>query len=671
MEDADVPPSRGTRAPGPTDTTLRESERHHRLIAEMSSDLIGVASPDGVLCYLSPACKPLLGFEPAELIGRSGWDLVHPEDRAALADRTRHRENDAPAITTPLVFRALRRDGTHVWVEANAKEVPGADGGIAEIGFAIRDITGRREGELALRRSEERLRQLIEGVHEAIAVHRDEKLLFVNPAHALFLGYERPEQLISLPPLQFIHPEDRGSIEALWRDVKATERGAAPTHLPEIRYLRRDGEVALAEVAVQTVEFDGSPAILCSARDITERKRIQARLVQADRMVSVGTLAAGVAHEINNPLACVIANLDCVAEDLPKLADASRNFYSGADGQPGDAPPIGFSSRLADMEETLRDAREGAERVRLIVRDLRTLSRGDEDRRGPTDVRRVLESSINMAWNEIRHRARLFKDYGDVPLVDANEGRLSQVFVNLLINAAQSIAEGRADRNEIRIATRKDPQGRVLVEIGDTGTGIPAEIRARIFDPFFTTKPIGLGTGLGLSICHGIVSGFGGEITVESELGRGSLFRVALLAASQDAPVSHRTLPTPLPIGRRGRLMVVDDEPMIGTSVKRTLGGEHEVIAFTSAREALDHLVGGARFDLILCDLMMPVMTGMDLHAELGRVAPEQVDRMIFVTGGAFTPRAREFLDRVPNQRIEKPFDLNQLRAIIRDRLRR
>ncbi len=320
------------------------------------------------------------------------------------------------------------------------------------------------------------------------------------------------------------------------------------------------------------------------------------------------------------------------------------------------------------MEETLRDAREGAERVRLIVRDLRTLSRGDDDRRAPTDVKPVLESSVNMVGNEIRHRARLRKDYQDVPLVEANEARLGQVFINLLLNAAQAIPEGQADRNEIRVATRLEA-GRVLVEVSDTGSGIASEIRGRIFDPFFTTKPIGAGTGLGLSVCQSIIAGLGGEITCETAVGRGTVFRVWLPAA-QRVPAARQPQITPRSVKARARVLVVDDEPMIGTSVRRSLGGEHDVTAVTSAHEALSLLTAGQRFDLILCDLMMPVMTGMDLYGEMQRGFADQAARTIFVTGGAFTPRAQEFLDHVDNPHIEKPFDLRQLRALVKERLR-
>jgi signal transduction histidine kinase len=400
------------------------------------------------------------------------------------------------------------------------------------------------------------------------------------------------------------------------------------------------------------------PAIDRELRDAViraERRRMQQQLLIADRMASVGTLAAGVAHEINNPLAAVVANLELMAKDISGLCEALQ-----------------ITEQFHEVVDELRDAREGAERLRHIVRDLKIFSRStDEERRGPVSVKRVLESSLRMAWNEIRHRARLVKDYGDVPPVEANDARLGQVFLNLIVNAAQAIPEGNTDQNLIRVSTKMDPaSGRVVVEIRDSGAGIPPENLARIFDAFFTTKPVGVGTGLGLPICHRIVTGLGGEIQVESQVGKGTVFRVLLVPTSFDAETTAVPVTVVAPAARRGKVLVVDDEPMIIKALERLLADEHEVTLASTAGEARERILSGARYDVIICDLMMPQMTGMDLHAECLRVAPEQAARMVFLTGGAFTPGARAFLDGVPNQRIEKPFDTQHLRSIVNDRVR-
>jgi CheY-like chemotaxis protein len=332
---------------------------------------------------------------------------------------------------------------------------------------------------------------------------------------------------------------------------------------------------------------------------------------------------------------------------------------------PGIDPPFPFAERMDALAALLRDAQEAAERVRLIVRDLKVFSRPeDAETRGPVDIRRALESAIRMTSNEIRHRARLTWDYGDVAPVNGNESRLGQVFLNLIVNAAQAIPEGDAANNEIKIVTRMDSSGGVAIEFHDTGAGIPAEVLPHIFDAFFTTKATALGTGLGLAICHRIVAEHDGEISVKSQTGSGTVFRVVLRAENRQVAEPAAILPEIRPT-RAGRVLVVDDEQMLCNTIERILGAEHDVTTVTSARDALSRLGAGERFDLILCDLMMPEMTGMDLYDELQRSMTDQAAKFIFMSGGAFTENARAFLARSSNKVIDKPFRGAALRQVV------
>jgi CheY-like chemotaxis protein len=376
-------------------------------------------------------------------------------------------------------------------------------------------------------------------------------------------------------------------------------------------------------------------------------------------MASVGTLAAGVAHEINNPLTAVMGNLDYVAETLART-----------EGGAARSPPRSDAWLLEEIKGPLTDARDAAASVRLIVRDLKMFSHSPtHEPKVRVDVKAVLESSLRMAWNEIRHRARLIKHYGEVPRVEVNEGRLGQVFLNLIVNAAQAVPEGRAQDNEIRVSTRLDGE-RVVIEVSDTGTGIRPEIVGKIFDAFFTTKGVGVGTGLGLAICHRIVTDMGGDLTVESAPGKGSTFRVALPVPGREVIEAAPAIVEPdVVTGRRGRLLIVDDEELVLRTVNRMLSGEHDVVCVATAQEALALCRKGEAFDLVLCDLMMPDMTGMDLHQELSRVAPEQAARMVFLTGGAFTERAWQFLADTAPDHLDKPVDPHALRAIVRRHL--
>jgi CheY-like chemotaxis protein len=241
----------------------------------------------------------------------------------------------------------------------------------------------------------------------------------------------------------------------------------------------------------------------------------------------------------------------------------------------------------------------------------------------------------------------------------------------MIVNAAHAIPPGNYEANEIRITTSVDAAGRVVVDIRDTGTGIPPDVRPRLFTPFFSTKPVGVGTGLGLAISHRIITQFGGTITYDTEVGKGTEFHIALPVAGTPATPQHtQKIWTRTPAVRRGNVLVIDDEESLAQAIRRFLSVEHTVTAVYRARDALDLLELGTRYDVILCDLMMPQITGMELHAEVARLDPAQAARIVFLTGGAFTASAREFLLGTANRRIEKPFDLKDVRRLVNELIR-
>jgi CheY-like chemotaxis protein len=319
----------------------------------------------------------------------------------------------------------------------------------------------------------------------------------------------------------------------------------------------------------------------------------------------------------------------------------------------------------------LQDAATAADRVRALVRDLRIFSRHQEKQNGPVALHPLLESSVRMAWNEIRHRARLVTELGDVPLVEASEPRLGQVFLNLIVNAAQAMPEGHTEENVLRIATRTDAQGRAVVEVTDTGSGMSPETLRSLFRPFFTTKPVGVGTGLGLAICRRIITDLHGEISVESELGKGTTFRVTLPAAQQSRLPAPAATPARLRAARKARILAIDDEAMIVGLIRESLKSEHEVVTATLASEALARIDRGEQFDLVLCDVMMPETSGMQLYAELLKRDPSFAQRTMFMTGGAFSDAALQFLESIDNPLIEKPFDAEALSNAINEFMNR
>jgi CheY-like chemotaxis protein len=493
-----------------------------------------------------------------------------------------------------------------------------------------------------LHASEERFRALVDAMDDVTVVDRDQRITGVFGRR-----FERePDARDAMlgKTLQEIMPHDRpihddAHTRALLGESVMYEWSVSSE--PDARHYQ--------SAVFPVLDAQRVTSIVRVGRDVTEQKHLQTQIMVSDRMASVGMLAAGVAHEINSPLMAVLGNLQLSLESVAPGHERDQSAPTGRD-------------------DLLREALEAARRVEAIVRDLRLFSR-TEERSSSVDVHDVLDSTLRMARNEIRHRARLVRDLGQIPKVRANPSRLGQVFLNLLLNAAQAIPDGRADENEIRIATRLDAQDRVIVEISDTGPGIPLELRARLFTPFVTTKPAGLGTGLGLAICQRIVISLGGAISFESALPRGTVFRVQLPADRE----SERRAPTVslehAPPRRHGRVLVIDDDAALCTLIRKSLSREHDVVCTTDAREALQIVSSGESFDLILCDVMMPHMTGAEFYRELERARPELSPRTAFLTGGAFTAGAREFVKRLGTKCLEKPFELSALRKFVNDRM--
>ncbi|UJR83342.1 ATP-binding protein [Sandaracinus amylolyticus] len=509
----------------------------------------------------------------------------------------------------------------------------------AEVGGAFAELERQRSVLAAI------LDSMIDGV---LVLDASGGILRANPAIARLLGWQHGElvgrSLASLlaareSPLA-VDPSGALAGER-FRDRRVafvTARGEVLT-LTVNASAQREGSGALA-------------GIVLVARDDRELQQAQAQLQLGDRLTTMGLVAAGVAHEINNPMAYVMGNLDYVAEEL-------EGARARGDGAVTLAPEV-----VDELLQALRASLGGADRVRQIVRDLKAFARADEAPATNVELPKIIDSALSMIRNEVRHHARVVKEYGATPLVVASEARLAQVFLNLVQNAAHAIPLGAADRHAIRIVTGTDASGDAFVEVHDTGQGIAEEHLGRVFEPFFTTKPSGVGTGLGLSICRNIVGQLGGAISVTSRVGEGTTFRVTLPAARPSQLGRTRPVAATPPRVPRRRVLVVDDEPEIGETVRRMLGRDHDVEVVTSGAVALSRL-DERGYDLVLCDVMMPEMTGMELHERLSQSHPEIARRIVFMSGGAFSPGGRDFLARVGNRSIEKPFDARVLRELV------
>ena len=330
-------------------------------------------------------------------------------------------------------------------------------------------------------------------------------------------------------------------------------------------------------------------------RMLAERNGLQAQLMQTDRMAALGMLAAGVVHEINNPLTYVLSNLEYL-EDQPELS--------------------------TEVKQIIGETRHGARQMASVVNHIKTFAHHGEAVRTRTDVTSLVEGTLKMSAVLIRQRAQLTREMGPIPDVEGLEFQLAQVFLNLLVNASQAIPEGAASKNEVKVRLSTNAAGEAVVEVTDTGAGMAPEVLRKMFQPFFTTKPRGVGTGIGLTICKNIVESHGGRIEIESTVGRGSTFRVVLPAMRAETPAAELA---PLSRDRataRGRVLVIDDDVAVAASIQRCLGREHSVVVEHGGAAALVRFRKGETFDAIISDVMMPDVTGHQLFEMLEKGIP-------------------------------------------------
>jgi PAS domain S-box-containing protein len=481
----------------------------------------------------------------------------------------------------------------------------------------------------------------------------DQRCRFANRAYEKWFGVP-PETVVGMTMKELLGPIYPLNLPHIERALQGEEQ-EFEREIPDPAH----GQPRYSQAHYVPDVVDGEVRGFCVlVADITRRKRAeeglqaaQRQLEARDRLAAMATLAAGIAHEINNPLAAVLGNVELSLDAL-------------------ETEPL----VVAELRSMLQDARVAANRVREIVQSMRLLARGDAVRRERVNVASCVEQSVAFAANTLRYRARLIRDVAPDLYVEASTAQLSQVFVNLLANAAHALLDDAPERNEIKITARREGN-RARIEIADNGKGIPEELQSRIFEPFFTTKDTGEGMGLGLSICRNIIEGFGGTMSVSSTLGQGTVFRVLLPAASAapeavaPAPSDPKRPSSIPPSGIRARVLIVDDEQAVTALLRHVLAGDaYDVVTVKSGREALAALQQ-MRFDLILCDLMMPEMTGEDVYLEATRAQPELASRFVFLTGGAFTARGRQFLASVNAPVLEKPFHVAELRGLVRERL--
>jgi len=595
------------------------------------------------------AAEWLTGYAEADLVGRDPSDLLPAAEVARWLREAGDESFDplrfgpARTLETPL----LRRDGQRSIISVTVQPVEDRAGCCV---LSLRRSEIARVADERLTRSEARFRALIDGAPQPIWVLDRDRVLYANRAcQEQFEPAAYPAEGW-LDPRAHFDPADVARFEQRCEKLRLSAEPPGPA---EYRVHRQDGTTQVLEVSAVAGELDGCPAVFCFGRDVTERVRRETRALQADRLSALGLLAGGMAHAINNPLTYVLLNLDHVAAKLGRI---------------GEEPAL-----VQEMVVRLAEAQDGAERVAEVVRHMRALSRTDEADQGPVDVAEILRNAIGVVGNEVRHRGTLLADLGEVPLVMGSAPRLEQVFLGLLVQAARGLPES-APNAEIRVVLRHQ-RDQVVVELTDAGPPFEPDLVAHVMDPGLGPAPGEAWGWSGLSLGAAIVRSLGGALNIEPDGAGHNVFRVSLPVARAGVEISPPSRDRfdsepPTSLGFRPRVLVIDDDPGVVSALRLMLEGEHEVTTVASGREALRLLLSEPPYDVVFCDLMMPGVSGMDLFEAVRLNRPGIERRLVFMTGGAFTPEAARFLERVPNGRVEKPFDLARVSRLLRRAVR-
>lgn len=664
---------RELRARAAESAALVEGLRHERTLLEDAQSVAAVGSWDldlqtNVLRWSAEMFR-LFGI-PKTPSGESSYEaflaLVHSDDRAALDQA--YRASLADRRPYAFEHRTVPLDGRVRILHQRCETFYAADGTPLRSVGTTQDVTARAEAEAALFDSRQALRAVLDSVPIRV-FWKDRSSVFLgcNRSFALDMGFSDPSEVVGKTDYDASWSKSAEHFRADDAEVIAS----GETKLTYEEPMQRDGRaVWLRTSKVPLLARDGSVAgVLGTYEDISERKELEQKLAHAQRLESIGTLAAGMAHEINNPLTYVVSNVEIAREWMQAAIEKLRRH---AATEPSNRALLRVIADMDDAVQPLDDASEGAARVARLVVDIKSMARAEEGSTVPrADLAVVIDTAVRMTGNAVRHSARVRTSFAATPLVEASDGPLIQVFTNLLVNAAQAIGDGRADTNEIVISTSTDAEGWAIVEVRDTGPGIPAGVLPRIFDPFFTTKPVGAGMGLGLSTCYNIATALGGRLLAVSPPGGGAVFTLRLppADADADAPAPARTISQAPESAITGRVLIIDDEPAVALTISRILR-EHEITTVADGRQAVAMIAAGTSYDLIFCDLMMPCISGIEVYQSILATSPAQASKIVFMTGGAFTAASKAFLEEPSRVHVTKPFLPTTIRAIAAARLR-
>jgi PAS domain S-box-containing protein len=614
-----------------------------KLIGQLPIGVWVATVPEGVAIYTNAAFEAILGVgaKPSSQIEDAAgtyciFDRAGQPYPAERLPFSRVMQTEQPVVVDDLVIH--RSDGGRVNVRAFAHPIHAGPGQLSHVSVVFIDITREVQAESERDRAAERVRFAVE--HAPIVIWATDAAGAITLSHGAGLASLGVQSGELVGQNVFALYADHPHVCAQIRRVLAGE---------SLQYVVEVGDSVFDTWLTPIRDASGSvTGVTGLSHDIRDLRRLQAAGIQNDRTAALGMLAASVAHEINNPLTYILAYADQIEGGFDRLEQL--------------AAPAENAQEMRALLDTLRDdfqtLRMGTERIATITRELRTFNHPDDKLRVAVDARGAVRSVLQLVGQELEARARLVLDLGETAPVAGHPSRLMQVVLNLVMNAMQSLPPGAARQHQISITTRTQG-GHVTIEIGDSGPGVPSAQRERIFEPFVTTKPIGEGTGLGLFVCRNIVRSCAGEVTVHDRPGGGALFRVTLpVAPSLSLAVASRAERFAAGAGQ-AHVLVIDDDTQVGQAfIGQLERAGYRASSCSGGAVGLRRVLHEASIDLVFCDLMMHGMTGMDVHAQLQQQAPALLQKVVFMTAGACSPHARQFVLEHPEQVVEKPFDL-------------
>ncbi|MEL6345589.1 MAG: ATP-binding protein [Myxococcota bacterium] len=575
--------------------------------------------------------------------------FAHPVPMSSLMEVVRLEDTEmlrsflsGESVSDVMVVGFRRPDGPW-WGELRVQRARRSDG-TGTLRCVVLDVTARLHAEESLRRSEADLRRILEMTPDATLFLRDGVITYANfCAHRLL---QLPTDALEGRPLGALLREEECATVLRWLN----EDRHLPDQSMEFSLCGAGGAQLRVEGQAMRATYEGQPVVLLSCRDLTERRRIEARIAQADRLASLGVLVAGIAHEINNPLTAIHSSLAMMFAEMSGHQELGR---------------LPSRSLVEQWQMLTGIAQNSVDRVARIVKDLRTISKEKLVEHAPVLVNTVAHQTLKMLEPNLFGRVTLTQDLQAVPPVIGDADRLGQVVLNLLLNACEAMPPRPIEHNHVLVRTAVVGD-EVCVEVHDNGVGIPAEHLSRLFTPFFTTRRQTGGTGLGLTVCHGIIQQMSGRIEVESAPGEGARFRVFLPQAPEDSvsPSSpQRVVPTRTS-PQLERILLVDNEPLLRASLSRLLEYYGEVIVASSGNGAIALLESDSDFDLILSDILMPDGDGIALLQWVQQNQPEMLERLVFMTG-MLTASSHDALNRAGCTILEKPIAFAEVEATI------